>query len=366
MKNQLDSILDSFCKEFSLSGYDCAVVKDGKEIYRRICGLADIQQNIPLTRDTLYNIYSNTKVITCVAALQLFEKGHFKLDDPLYRFFPRFKDITVKQPDGAVKKAEKPILIKDLFCMTAGFGDGDDYLEIGAELYKKTGGSCYALQLADALCDVPLLFEPSSEYRYGICHELLAALIEKLTDMRFSEYLQKNIFSPLDMNNTSFDIKSLDQNNLANQYYLNKETKTLESRGTTNCLVPPIFKESASGGLISTVDDYMKFQQALARGTVLLKRATIDLMRKNHLNTQQLEGYGHYKDGLGYGLGVRAVLEPGCVGPFGWAGASGSYGLIDPENQLCVFYMQHVFGTPAGKVREGINKTLYEYINTLR
>ena len=113
-ESALDRILDDFMEEFSLPGYDCAVWQHGQEIYRRISGAADLETGTPVTRSTLYNLYSNTKVITCVAALQLFEQGLFLLEDQFSRFFPEFAHMKVRQPDGSVKDAGNPVTIRDL------------------------------------------------------------------------------------------------------------------------------------------------------------------------------------------------------------------------------------------------------------
>ena len=126
----LTALLEDVRAEYGLPGYDCAVWQNGKEIYRQTNGLADIETGVPIDRKTLYNIYSNTKVITCTAALQLYEQGKFLLEDPLSRFFPEFSQMKVRTADG-LKDAERPITIRDLFRMTAGIGDGDDYSDLG-------------------------------------------------------------------------------------------------------------------------------------------------------------------------------------------------------------------------------------------
>jgi len=364
-ESALNRILDDFMEEFSLPGYDCAVWQHGQEIYRRISGAADLETGTPVTRSTLYNLYSNTKVITCVAALQLFEQGLFLLEDQFSRFFPEFAHMKVRQPDGSVKDAGNPVTIRDLFRMTAGIGDGGDYADMGMKFYMETGGECPVIALPKYLAEAPLIFEPGTQYKYGICHEMLAALIEKLSGERFSQYLTNHIFRPLGMENTAFSLDTLENKALANQYTFTGKDQPLTVHGPANCLIPPILKESASGGLISTVDDYMRFQQALASGTQLLSRRTIDLMRLNQLSGAQFDGYGYTGIGLGYGLGVRTTLSQAALGapigfgPFGWGGATGSYGSIDPENNLCIFYMQHVFGTEDLRLCNRIRNTVY-------
>ncbi len=349
LKETLTAFLDGFMAEYGLPGYDCAVWQRGSEIYRHSAGLADVENGIPYSKDTLLHIYSNTKVIACTAALQLWEQGLFSLDDPIAKYFPAMADMQVKLPDGSLVGAARPITIRHLFTMTAGIGDGGDYADMGMQFYMETGGACPIEKLPDFLARTPLKFHPGEGFCYGICHEVLAALIVKLTGESFAGYLKAHIFDPLGMTNTAFDPAQCASQELANQYNVETELKNL---GNTNILIPPILTQSASGGLVSTVDDYMKFQQALCAGESLLKRDTIDLMRTNCLTGAAWAGYG-YRPGaggqaLGYGLGVRTVYDPAdptAKGAFGWGGAAGTYGLIDPEKQLVLFYAQQAFGT---------------------
>lgn len=364
----LTALLEDIRAEYSLPGYDCAVWQDGKEIYRQTIGTADIETDVPVDRKTLYNIYSNTKVITCTAALQLYEQGKFLLEDPLSRFFPEFAQMKVRTPDGGIGDAENPITIRDLFRMTAGIGDGGDYEEMGKKFYIETGGACPLSELPKYLAEAPLLFEPGTQFKYGICHEMLAALIEKLSGERFGDYLKAHIFRPLGMEDTAFTLDDLENKTLANQYRFKGKGQPLQVLGAANCLIPPILKESASGGLICSVDDYMKFQQALCQGEQLLSRNTIDLMRLDQLKGPQRAGYGYSHIGMGYGLGVRTVIDqaacgsPTGFGPFGWGGAAGTYGSIDPENRLCIFYAQHVFDTEDLRTHCRIRNVIYSGI----
>ena len=352
-EKQLTAHLDRFAAAYKLPGYDCSVYHHHKEIYRHMSGVADLETGTPIDRNTLYNLYSNTKVVACVAALQLFEQGYFLLEDELSRYFPEFSKMKVLQPDGTVTDAKNPIMIRDLFRMTAGFGDGTSPVEqeMGMKFFTETGGACPGSELPKYLAQSPLLFEPGSKFFYGICHEMLAALVAKFSGKTFGEYLEEHIFRPLGMTNTAFTLDKLENKALANQYRFEGPDKPLTPLGAANCLLPPILKESASGGLISSVDDYMKFQEALTVDGQLLHRRTIELMRLDQLSGSQRDGYGYTHIGMGYGLGVRTVIDqakcgsPVGFGPFGWGGASGSYGSIDPENELTIFYMQHVFDT---------------------
>ena len=362
---KLTAFLNRSMDEYRIPGLDLCVFHEHKEVFRYKAGYRDLENKLPITENTLYNIYSNTKVITCVAAMQLYEQGYFLLEDPLSRFFPEFENMRVRMPDGRIENAKNPITIRDLFRMTAGFGDGNDYQEMGMKFYTETGGACPLIELPKYLAKMPLLFEPGTKYLYGISHEMLAALIVRITGKSFSEYLRENIFLPLGMKNTAFTLEECSSKDLANQYVFSGSELAPENKGPANFLIPPILKESASGGLISSVDDYMAFQEALCRENVLLHKRTTDLMRLDQLKGSMREGYGYTNLGMGYGLGVRTVINqaecgaPVGFGPYGWGGAAGTYGSIDPENKLTIFYAQSYFGPNDLRLHHSLRNVIY-------
>ena len=354
--------------EYAIPGLDLSIYHEHKEIYRYKTGYRDLENKLPITENTLYNIYSNTKVITCVAAMQLYEQGAFVLEDPLYRFFPEFEHMSVRMPDGTLEDARNPVTIRDLFRMTSGFGDGGDYEEMGAQFYMETGGACPIEKLPVYLARMPLLFEPGTKWMYGISHEVLAALIVRITGKSFSQYLNENIFKPLGMKNTAFTLDGCASKDLANQYAFKGIGSAPENKGPINILIPPILKESASGGLISSVDDYMAFQDALCRENVLVHKRTTDLMRLDQLKGAMRDHYGDTKFGMGYGLGVRTIINqaecgsPVGFGPYGWGGAAGTYGSIDPENKLTYFYAHSYFSPFDGRLQSALRNVIYTSI----
>ncbi len=362
LETRVQDFLAQQTAAYRLPGVDISLRQNHREILRCRQGYADLESRTPFTQDTLLHLYSNTKVIACTAAMQLWEQGLFRLDDPISLYFPEMGHIMVRRPDGSIVPAKRAITIQHLFTMTAGIGDGADYVDTGMQFYKETGGACPIVELPRFLARVPLRFHPGEGFCYGICHEILAALIVQLTGMDFGEYLQRHIFDPLDMKHTGFNPARCAGGIVATQYSYQGPGKPLKNVGTENVLVPPVLAESASGGLLSTVDDYMKFQEALCQENVLLKKETTDLMRRNHLAAEALDGYGGMV-GTGYGLGVRAVRIPGdplAVAPYGWGGAAGTYGLIDPERKLTVFYAQQVFNTRDIQLTYELERLIYD------
>ena len=363
----LTEFLDGERKKYSMPGYDCSVYHHGQEIYRHMVGYADLETRQPITRDTIYYVFSNTKVITCAAALQLYERGKFLLEDNIERFFPELGKMKVKTKHG-IKAAERFITIRDLFCMTSGFGSGTISEEMGRQIYMEHGDCLRPIDMPKYLSQIPLEFEPGTQYLYGISHELLAALIEKITGERFSEYLGNHKFKPLGMKNTGFYPEQMESKERATLYRYKGPDEELVSYGLDSGIIPPLLKESASGGLITTVDDYMLFQEALCKGEAVLRRSTIELMRLNHLNAEQRKGFSETNIGMGYGLGVRTIINqtecgsPTGFGPFGWSGAAGSYGSIDPENELSIYYVQHMLDTDMGRTHNILRNIIYSFL----
>jgi len=169
----------ALCRHFlklGVPGYDLAVYKDGKCILRHMEGYADVENKIEIKGNEKYHIYSCSKLITCVAAMQLWEKGLFSLDDKLSDYLPAFAEMTVKTEDG-IRKAEKPILISDLFQMTAGMNYDLMTPEL-KEYYRDGENPCPTVETVNMFAKTPLDFEPGEGWQYSLCHDVIAALVE--------------------------------------------------------------------------------------------------------------------------------------------------------------------------------------------
>ena len=194
----------------------------------------------------------------------------------------------------------------------------------------------------------PLEFEPGEGFAYSLCHDVLAGLIEVLTNMTFGEYLNKYIFEPAGMKETYFSLPDECKDRLAEQYRYDVENKKANNIGKDIVL----FKlgsnyESGGAGLISTTTDFIKFLEAV-RKCILLKRETIELMQSDMLPTEVRKNYFKLKiASLGYswGLGIRVPMEGSGKSDFGWGGAGGAYYMIDMKNDLTCFYVQHMLSS---------------------
>lgn len=334
------------CLESGLHGYDLAIYKDGKCIYRKFDGLSDVENKISMNGKERYNIYSCSKPITCTAALQLWEKGKFSLDDKLSDYMPEFAEMAVKTKDG-IKKAENPILIKHLFEMTAGFS----YDLSSPSLMKcrvETNGKCPTREAMKYLAKEPLLFEPGERWEYSLCHDVLAALVEVISGERFELCVKKNIFDKVGMDYSTFLLSDDDLDTVAEQYrFVDGALKNVGK----NIVTYKIGSEYASGGAgcISTVDDYIKFLEGIRTG-VLLKPETLKLMTTPRLTEQQRKTFWSDED-YGYGLGVRCDKGVEGYSDFGWGGAAGAYLAIDKKNELSLYFGTHLLSPPSQGIR---------------
>ncbi len=367
--DRLTPLLESFTKH-GPAGCSLLVARRGETLYEHYVGYADREAGTPIGPDTIYRIYSMSKVVTCVAALMLYERGAYLLNDPLDEYLPEFKHMQVYQPtgDGKVEAvpANNPILVKDLFKMTSGLTYPGDQSEtqrhtarVAGELERAlpVGGETSPVRaLVKALAEVPLAFDPGTRWQYGFSHDVLGALIEVLSGKRFSQFLDEEIFGPLGMADTGFRIAEHKRSRLC-VVYDRAEDGTLSRNANPGLDVhfqPNAQFESGGAGLLSTLGDYGRFARMLAAGGTLdgaqiLGRRTIELMASQHLSPEQQRDYNWgWQVGYGYGLGVRVMVDRPLggsnspAGEFGWSGLAGTWLSVDPAEELCAVYMQQM------------------------
>ena len=201
MFEKTKALCESFLK-MGVPGFDLLVRKDGEVIFRHMGGYVDMENKIPVKGDEQYNIYSCSKPITVTAMMQLWEKGLFDLDDPLSKYLPEYEHMTVATENGIVS-AKNPILVRQLFTMTAGLTYNLRSPSL-MQLREETKGRCPTREVARYLAREPLAFEPGTQYLYSLGHDVLAALLEVLSGEKFEDYVRKNIFEPMGMENSDF------------------------------------------------------------------------------------------------------------------------------------------------------------------
>ena len=358
MFEKTKTLCDSFL-DMGIIGFDLIAYKDGKCILRHMGGYADREKQIPVCGNEKYHIFSCSKPITVTTAMQLWEKGLFQLEDDLADYMPEFRNMTVMTEDGVVP-AKNPIKIHHLFEMTAGFSYGlhTPHMDKFAE---ETGGVCRTRDMTRYLAKEPLLSEPGDQYRYSLCHDVLAAFVEVVSGQLFDDYVHEHIFAPLGMNDSTFLLPMERMNEVSTLYkFMTAEGKAVVRESNPYRLGT----EYASGGAgcVSTVEDYIKFAEALRTGEQLLKRSTIKLMTTDRLTDYQKRTY-NYADFCGYGLGMRAPIPgmPRC--DYGWGGAAGAYLAIDEPNGISLYYSQHTTTPPNQGLRSMIYTTLLEELD---
>ncbi len=353
-KTKLIAYLDSL-EQSGIPGCECTIYYNHEPVFRHAAGYADAGKSKKLTPDSTYWLYSASKLATCTAVLQLAEKGKIGLDDPVSRYLPEYGDLKVKT-GTSVKKAKNPMTIRHLLTMQSGLN-----YNLGApaiqKIIRETDRKASTRQIIKALAEEPLDFEPGTRYQYSLSHDVLGAVIEVVSGQKLGAYLAEHIFNPLGMTKTGFELTPDRKANMTDQYQYDMEKKTSRPVTWGNGFVLSEEYESGGAGLISTLDDYVLFIDALsnqgvgANGCRVVSPESIDQMRADALHEVSKKDFAMLgKIGYSYGLGVRTLVDKEIsgarspLGEFGWDGAAGAYALIDVENHLAIFYLQHVCG----------------------
>ena len=332
-------------------------------------GVADEVSGLGMERDTIFRLYSMSKPICAVATWILIERGKLSLDARLSDFLPEFQNMVRCQGDDIVP-VQNVIKISDLLNMTAGFTyDDEDIAGKGTgELFSAihqamdAGDAIPTRKVMNMLAKQPLAYEPGKRWRYGLCADVLGAVIETVDGRRLGEFYQEEIFAPLGMKDTGFFVPEEKQSRFAPLFCQKEEDGKCVLQydrehhlGLGNFLTPPAF-ESAGAGLVSTYDDYIKFAWMLANGgelegTRILKNETVDCFAKNQLTGRQTRGiYFDHMQGYGYGNLMRVCLDgetapvPVAKHAFGWDGWCGPYMTVDKENKKVLLFFVQIAG----------------------
>lgn len=370
-KKDIDNLLQWLMEERELPGVSLSVYQGTEKLYENYFGYQDVERTIPLTPDAMFRVYSMTKPISAVCGLIMYERGAFLMDDPVSEYLPEYKNlkISVQKEDGTweVEDSKVPMLMRHLFNMNVGFYDhSGSPTDLGMqEMLKKLGGSKFQanythLTEIKTLPMIPMLFEPGTRYQYGYGLDIMTGVIEEITGKSLGTFMKENIFDPLEMNHTGHFFKPGWQENLMD-CVIRRDGKVSKCDGIMgdpidSCHRPDAVYESASAGLLSTLNDYQIFCNMLANGGTwngekILGRKTIAMMSQNLLKDEFFKAFnmsGNYS-GYGYGYGVRTMMDPAAggsncgIGSFGWQGAAGSWMEIDPTDKLsAVFVMQEM------------------------
>ena len=366
------------------------IYRRGELGYVSATGLMDREGKRPMTRDTIFRIYSMTKPITSVALMMLYERGLFQLDDPVSQYIPSFRDIQVYQ-EGVIgnfktSRLEREMTIRDLLThqsgLTYGFMERTNvdyaYRMLGIE--KESQESLQ--EFVELLSTIPLEFSPGKAWNYSVSTDVCGYLIEVISGKSLDKFFQSEIFEPLDMVDTGFYVPSEKTSRLAScyEYKESKQPKLVDDAMTGTYLNPPKVL-SGGGGLVSTLDDYMSFCKMILNGGDvedhrIISRKTLDLMSSNHLvNGGDLRScaYGRWSEtsytGVGFGLGFSVLLDPaasqvsGSAGELAWGGAASTAFWIDPLEDLAVVFLTQLLPSSQFNVRRELRALVYSAIS---
>jgi CubicO group peptidase (beta-lactamase class C family) len=359
----LNDAMHSFVDNNDLSAIQTAIIKNGKLIHFDSYGSSDISENTQLESDDIFRIASMTKPIVSVALMMLHEEGKFKLDDPVHKYIPEFKNLTVKKRKK-IRPVKNHVKIIDLLRHSAGlnFKGPDDYrktMNLTLEEYTKEAVKS------------PLKFEPGTTWWYSYATDICGYLIEVLSDEKLDDFLKNRIFDPLEMNDTFFELPAKKLDRLTTLYVVDEKEQLVSFDNKSNTpFKDKVILLNGSGGLLSTTEDYLKFSiMLLNNGTYndnkLISKATLDLMKLDHsigLKYKKL-AFGKKK---GFGLGFEVVKENdtkfGSKGTFGWGGMFGTYFRVDPKENMVIIYMTQSFETYKLKLADTFRTLVYDSI----
>jgi len=365
--DRIEEVLGAKVKAGEIPGYVALVARRGKVAYFEANGVQDPNTRKPMSRDSIFRIYSMTKPITSVAAMILVEEGKIRLSDPVSKYLPELADLKVATNADTAKDvsqvqtrpAKNPIRVLDLLLHTSGFTYGFFRPFPGGSQVEQMylDGGVNDLEISNAelvtrISKLPLKYEPGTTWWYSRSTDVLGRLIEVVSGMTLGEFFEKRVMQPLGMNDTAFRVAPGKVSRFVEPFDDDKKGLILQYTDPTK----PVKFEAGGQGLTSTVMDYARFAHMLLNGGSLgnsrvLGKKTVELMTMNHVGPGidhgpfYLPGQSH-----GYGLlgavrmdGARApaALNPmdGSVGEYYWAGYAGTYFWVDPEEELVGVYM---------------------------
>ncbi len=387
----LTTHLHNFVDNDLMSCTHVQIARAGKIAFEDIYGWQDVERQIPIAPDSIFRIYSMTKPITSIALMQLFEQGHFLLREPISRWLPEFADQQVYVSGDIdnleTRPATRRISVHDLLTHMCGLSYDFHYGTPLSRIYRKRGfnwGPRRSWDLAttcEVLAELPLLFDPGTEWNYSMATDVAGRLVEVISGQPLNEYLAKNIFEPLGMVDTGFWVTEEKAHRLTSNYLAkpgSKKIQLLDDAGDSPYLAPP--KALLGGaGLVSTVADYHRFTQMLQAGGTLdgqriIGRSTLAFMTLNHLpDNQDLATCGqpgtftevNYR-GMGFGLGMSVVIDPArtqtpcSLGEIAWGGAASTTFWVDTVEDVSLIFMTQLMPSDTHPIRTQLKALLYQ------
>ena len=389
--SRIGAHLEKYVAAGKLPGASILVARDMTDVYYFATGYADVERKKPVSRDTVFRIYSMTKPITSVALLTLYEQGLFQLDDPVSKYIPAWENLKIYESgegaDMKVRNVEEPMTIKHLLTHTSGLTYGFMQSHPIDALYRERrvgGGAGRTLDdMIESLADIPLLYQPGSRWHYSVATDVCGYLVQHFSGKPLDEYIRETILVPLAMFQSGFHVKPELADSLAACYQHHPDGFRLQDDPVgSNYLNRPSYL-SGGGGMVSTIDDYMRFAQMLLGGPgspdytedPILGAHMRRYMLSNHLpGNVDLAAMGQsvFSEtsfaGVGFGLGFSVVVDPvesavlDSKGSAGWGGAASTYFWVDPDEDIAVVFMTQLLPSSTFPIRREL-KTLVNQAN---
>ena len=393
---ELQSIINQYIEKGLYPGVEWKITHRD-EVFQGKAGCLNILTREPIRDNSLYRIWSMTKPVVSVVILQLIEEHEIQLVDAITDYLPQFSNLKVLENGNSdisnVVDIKNMPTIKELLSHTAGFS----YNFLGdavAKEYDRVGlfhsSDTTLEEEINLLSAIPLLHQPSTKWVYSVSVDVLARIIEIVTEESLQTQLEKRIFKPLGMQDTGFSVTPENLHRLMTSYEFDPLHKKLNDPSSSPQQIgeigyPTNISTYARGGhgLFSSLEDYSKFAQMLLTGktktgTKIISDSMLKMATTNHLEPSffpleirnfdvevleenDLEPYG-------WGLGFRVMMDVekvdnlGSVGEFGWAGAAATYFLVDPKNDLTAVLMTQVLGAE-NTLNKNFVKTIYQNLN---
>lgn len=378
-----------------LPGVQFLLARDGETVHETVLGMRDVERQTPLTSDTVFRIYSMTKPVTSVALMSLVEEGAIALDDPVAKYIPSWKDLTVYSAGlgpYATTPCARPMQVVDLLRHTSGLTYGFQSRTNVDAAYRKLklaeGGDHDLEGFVEALAKLPLEFSPGEAWNYSVSTDVCGYLVQKVAGKAFGEVLRERIFEPLKMVDTGFSIREDQRSRFGACYSASAAgAMNLQAKPTGGLTLnddpekSPYLKapklESGGGGLVSTAADYMRFANMLVNegeldGARILAPKTVRLMAANHLPdnkdltqlSRSLFSESTYA-GIGFGLGFAVVFDPPktlipcSMGEFYWGGAASTAFWVDPVEKVTAVFMTQLMPSSTYPIRRELRTLVY-------
>ena len=388
---RIDGLIEDAIEQGQIAGAVAMIGRDGRTAFLESYGMADIDDGEAMQTDTLFRFASMTKPITSLAVMMLYEQGHFLLNDPVSKYVPELANpevlvITDNGQRGSVPSAAE-ITIHDLLTHTSGlsyrfiaFGEPQATL---ARLYEQAGVSDGLIQNEGQIADLtrrvgelPLMFEPGSEWAYGLSIDVLGRLVEVVAQMTLAEFFESQIFEPLGISDTRFFLDAAAAERLASVYSSAEDGSLIElgpgpkEIGTFRFSTDfhydgPQSYYSGGGGLFSSASDYARFLQMMLNGgeldgVRLLSPKTVEFMTRNQI------GELNVSSGVKFGLGFAVIDDPGLVGEtqsagnYYWGGIFNTSFFVDPSERLFAILLTQRYPADATNLRNRFISAVYQ------